>query len=292
MRLTEKPRVYLSKLTVLLLLAVIPISLCFISFGCTADKEDSTKETKKEKIRITGSGTCIPLLEIMTKEYEKRNPDVEFAFLAGAHSSSGIKGVSDGTVDIGSVSRAPKPEEEEPGMEYKVLSNDGLAIATYNTNPVSNLTSEQVIQIFSGEITNWKDIGGDDATIIVLDRAEDESAKMIIREFVIGDITVVSSSTVLFLESDMIKAVESTPDSIGYFSLGYAISKGLDLKLLSLDGIEPTVENINNGSYKIIRNLGVVYKANSTEATKKFVSFMQSEEGKKVMEDNGYASHK
>lgn len=271
------------------LIAVVTV-LGLSAAGCHVFTSDSGTESKPVKrIRISGSNTCLPLLRIMAKAYEKEHPDVEIAFLPGAHSKAGIQGVVSGSLDVGAVSRSLKPEESTPSMRYNVISNDGLVIAANRSTTINDITSEQVKSIYSGTLTNWSEVGGRDASIIVLDRAEDESAKIILRQYVIGDITVISQATVLFLETDMIKAIQNTPNSIGYLSLGYALSEKPTIKVLNLDGVEPTIDNIYSGSYKMIRPLGIVYKNNTSSQTREFISFMLSKDGQDVMEKNGYA---
>lgn len=257
--------------------------------GCRTQPAQPSPE-KAKRLRISGSRTCLPLMQILAKAYEKKNPDVEIAFLPGAHSPAGIQGVHNNTLDIGSVSRELKPEEAQLGLVYKVISNDGLAIFTNKNIKITNITAEHVKEIYAGTITNWKEVGGPDAKIVVLDRAEDESAKIILREHVIGDIKVTEGATVLYFESDMVEALETTPDAIGYLSLGYSIAKSLSLNMLSLDGVVPNISNIHNGSYKVVRPLGIVYKKNPSALTKDFLNFIFGSEGKKVMEKNGYAA--
>lgn len=270
------------------LLVLLLLTVSFL--GCRATQTTQPSLEKAKRIKISGSRTCLPLMEILAKAYEKKHPDVEIVFLPGAHSSAGIQGVYHNTLDIGSVSRELKPDEAQLGLTYKVVSNDGLAIFTSQDVKLSNLATEQVKGIYAGTITNWKEVGGPDAKIVVLDRAEDESAKIILRKYVIGDVKVTAEATVLNLESDMVDALKTTPDAIGYLSLGYSIAQSLPLNMPSLDGVAPKIVNIHDGSYKAVRPLGIVYKKRPQGLTKDFLNFVFGKEGKKVMEKNGYAA--
>lgn len=264
------------------------VLMVFIS--CTP-KQEKPKPQSVLSIKITGSGTCRPLIEILARQYSKLHPEVKIVFLPGTHSKGGIEGAAQGLIDIGLVSRELKPEEKAFGLTYLVLSNDGLAIATHNLVKVKNLSTQQVRDIYSGKIKNWKETGGDDAPIIVLDRNEDESAKIILRQYVLGKtLPITKESTVLYYESDMVEALKRTPNTIGYLSLGYALSKKLPINLVSLDGVAPSVNNILNGKYKVVRPLGIVYKR-TTPQTKKLIDFFQSEEAMKLMIENGYAPY-
>lgn len=275
------------------ILAFVGALLTVASTGCATGGK-STKDVSikpAQRIRISGSNTCLPLLRILAKEFKKKNPDVEVTFPPGAHSSAGIEGVVNGSLEIGAVSRPLKPAEAERKITYQVLSNDGLVVAIHQAMTIGGLTSDQVKLIYMGQITNWTEVGGRDTTIIVLDRNEDESAKMILRDYLLGkDSPVTGEATVLFLETDMVKALESTPGAIGYLSLGYATSQKLPIHVLALDGVQPSVESIHDKTYRMVRPLGIVYKNNPNKLTKRFIDFVASSSAKKVMEENGYAT--
>ncbi|MFA5867775.1 MAG: phosphate ABC transporter substrate-binding protein [Actinomycetota bacterium] len=276
---------------------VLPTVLLAVFFasaltGCSQNGTKQTQVSTPQTIRITGSSTCLPMLKILTTQYAKKHPEIRFLYLPSAHSGAGIQGAANGTLDIGAVSRDLTPEEIALGLEYIVLSNDGLAIATHKDMKIKTITTEQLRQIYSGEVVNWKDLGGPDASIVVLDRAEDESAKVILRKYLLGDTVVLPSASVMFLETDLIKALTTTPDSIGYLSLGAIVSDNLDVNVLSLDDVQPSVLNIHSGLYKIVRPLGIVLKKNPTSATRSFVEWVHSAEGTKAMDAKGYASVK
>lgn len=261
--------------------------------GCwQGNNTTQTKVTKPQTIRITGSSTCLPLLKILSNKYEKQHPEVRFLYLPGAHSPAGIQGAANGTLDIGAISRDLKPEEQALGLETIMLSNDGLAVATHKDLNITDLTTDQVKMIYSGGIANWRDLGGPDQAIVVLDRAEDESAKVILRKFVLGDTSITSSASVLFLETDLIKALENTSYSIGYLSYGAVVSDKLPVNVLALNGTKVSVKNIHNGTYKMVRPLGIVLKKNPSAATRAFVDWATSSAGAKVMDSKGYASAK
>ncbi len=257
--------------------------------SCKAKPKEAEKTVQpKETIRITGSGTCLPLVKIVAQAFQEKYPEIEVRFLPSGHSSAGVKGVDQGILEVGAVSRLLKPDEEALGVNYYCLSNDGLAIGTSKGLEVKEITSQEVRKIYSGKITNWQALGGPDADIVVLDRNEDESAKIILRQYVLGkNLKITPQAINLYFESDMINAMKETSYAIGYFSLGYALSEKLDVNLLKLDGVAPTVENIIAGKYRMVRPLGIVTK-NEEGAVKKFVEFALSSEAKEVMKENGF----
>ncbi len=265
---------------------VLVASMVF--FSC-APKQEKIKPQPVTSIKISGSDTCRPLVEILARAYSKSHPELKIRFLPSTHSKGGIEGAAQGLLDIGLVSRELKPEEKALGLTYLLLSNDGLAVATNNSVKVKNLTTQQVRDIYSGKVKNWKELGGADAPIVVLDRNEDESAKIILRQYVLGKtLQITKEATVLYYESDMVETLEKTPNTIGYLSLGYALSKKLPINLISLDGVVPSVTNVLNGKYKVTMPLGIVYIKPKPQ-TKKLIDFFQSEEANRLMIKNGFA---
>lgn len=273
------------------ILKVVSIPLLFILIGgCTSSGARKIDVKPAQRIKITGSQTCVPLLKILAEKYHQDHTNVEIAFLPGAHSASAIDGLKNGIVEIGAISRPLSADEQKLGFTYVKLSDDALTVAIDRKLPIDNLSSDAVRGIYSGTITNWSALGGPDKPILVLDRAEDESAKIILREYLLGkDLATVSSASVMFLETDMVKALETSTGAIGYLSFGYAISQELPIRLVSVDGVKPSVENVDNGSYKMVRPMGIIYKGPLDSTTKDFILYLTSKEAAKVLESNGYA---
>ncbi len=267
----------------------ITVWIALIFFAACAPQKKKTEVKPTTPIKIAGSGTCRPLMEILIRAYSKLHPEIKFKFLPITHSKGGVEGVAQGLLDIGLVSRELKPEEKALGVTYLLLSNDGLVIATHPSIKIKNLSTQQVKDIYSGKIKKWKELGGPNVPIIVMDRNEDESAKIILRQYVLGkSLTVTKKASIMYYESDMVKALERTPYSIGYLSFGYAISKKLPLNILSLDGVKPSVASILNGQYRVVRPMGIVYK-NPSGPVKNLIEFLSSPEAKEIMIKNGFA---
>lgn len=270
------------------LAAAVALSLALA--GCSTDSVKVASQPEPTVVaRISGSGTCTPLLRLLTDTYD--GSDVEWRFLPGLHSGGGITGVASGELEIGAVSRELKPEEEALGLTYTKISNDGIVIAVHPSVTLQGLTTQQVRDIYSGAYDNWQELGGPDLPIVILDRNEDESAKIVLRKHVLGDDLVIAAEAVsLFYEVDMVQGVESTAGAIGYFSLGYGISKDIQVRFLDLDGVTPSVANIANGSYPVVRPLGVVTAPDAGPQIDAFLEWATSAKAAELIESNGFAA--
>ncbi len=270
------------------LLASLALALVLLVSACAAPADSTSTRKAGEPVRVSGSGTCLPLLRILTSEYS--DDSVEFVYLPGLHSGGGIKGVANGDLEIGSVSRDLTEDEKALGLRYTLLSRDGLVIATHPSVDIPGLTTEQVQGIYRGDYANWKELGGPDLPITILDRNEDESAKIILREFVLGpNLKITPKAVNLYYEPDMIDGLQSTVGAVGYFSLGYGLSQDVPVHYLKLDGVEPTVQNIKNGSYKVVRPLGIVTAGEPGEEVQRFVEWASSSSASALIENRGFA---
>jgi phosphate transport system substrate-binding protein len=265
--------------------------------GCSSlVTSDAAVAKDQTRLRASGSGTCLPLVRILAASW----PDqaARLVFLPGLRTKGGVKGVSQGSLDVGAISRKLTRDEQSTDLRVTWLSSDGLAMAV---NPsvarlgIKALTGEQVRSIYSGNVRDWKQLGATESLpIVVLDRHEDESAKIILREFVLGPadtFKVTAESVNLYYESDMVDALQTTSGAIGYFSLGLAVSQQVPVTLLSLDGVEPTVANIESGKYRIVRPLGVVTRADASEPVQAFIEWITSDEARRIRVAKGYAPY-
>jgi len=262
-----------------------------LSTGCDSGAVTVSETTPDPTatISLAGSGTGQPLIELLAEAYHQANPGIVFEFMPQMHSGGGVRGAYEGMFDVGIVSRALNAEEEALGLRYVVVSLDGLTIAIHSAAiGVDAVTTDDVRGIYSGRITNWAELGGVDADIVVLDRNEDESAKIVLREFVLGPsdgFAITPRAASLNQESDMVDGLVNTQATVGYLSLGYALSENLPIHLLTLDGVEPTPANIQNGRYQMVRALGVVVKPEASPATEAFIEYLTSDAARAVMSE-------
>lgn len=178
---------------------------------------------------------------------------------------------------------------------YTPIGYDAFVFFVHKDNPVDNLTSEQVRGIYSGEITNWKEVGGDDEAIVAYQRNEGSGSQSMLVRFMDGKkIMEAPTEQVNSLMSgivDVVSDYRSKPSSIGFSYRFYleGIIKNPDIKILSIDGVAPTAENIRNGKYPIITPLyAVTYEGNDNENVKKLLEWILSDEGQEIIEKTGY----
>ena len=196
-------------------------------------------------------------------------------------SGSGIKAVSEGTCDIGLSSRNLKDDEKASGLTGTVLALDGIAVIVNPNNPVSDLSVEQIASIYKGEITNWKDVGGSDAEIVLIGR-EAGSGTRDGFESITGTNDACKYRQELTSTGDVITTVSQNPDAIGYASLA---SLKDNVKALTVGGIAPTEETVKGGSYVIQRPFVLVTKdgVELSETAKKFFDYATSSQAAEVI---------
>lgn len=219
-----------------------------------------------------------PLSEELAMEFMNRFPDVKIN-VAGGGSGAGIKAAQNGTSDIGASSRELKAEEKN--VKEFVIAKDAIALITNPANPVSELTIEQVKGIFSGELTNWKELGGIDAPITVVVREDGSGTRDAFEEIALGDSKITDDAIIQNSTGAMRTTVAATPNAIGFVSMG-ALND--EVKALKIDGVDVTKENVLNGSYKVARPFIYLTKGEPEGLTKHFINFVLSAEGQKIVE--------
>ena len=244
----------------------------------------SDSESKTGKITISGSTSVGPTIEVLAEEYKKNN-DVKIE-VQQVGSSSGIKNTIDGTSNLGMSSRDLKDEEEQ-SLDETQIAIDGIAVITNIENKVNDLTMNQVKDIFTGKITNWKEVGGEDAQIVVVSREEGSGTRDGFQELVGFESKELSKDSQICDGSGAVKStIEGNKNAIGYISFGYVKD---DIKSVKIDGLEANDDNVVNGTYSISRPFLVVnQKDNLSEEAKSFVDFILSEEGQNIVSEEGF----
>ena len=253
--------------------------------AATAAAETTAETTEAAKlsgtVTLAGSTSMQKLCEAMIESFEEAYPDITVtAEYTG--SGAGLEALAGGKTDIGNSSRALKDSEKASGAVENVVAIDGIAVITHNSNTVSDLTSEQLKDIYTGKITNWKDLGGADEAIVVLGREAGSGTRGAFEELLdVADQCAYAQE--LDTTGGVLAKVAATPGSIGYVSLDVVDDT---VKPLSLDGVEPTEANIVAGSYKLSRpfvmaTLGTIDEQN--DLVKTWFNYVQSDEGKAVI---------
>lgn len=237
----------------------------------------------QQSISIVGSTSVQPVAEKLATEYMKKNPDVKIT-VQGGGSAVGIKSVQDSTADIGTSSKSLKTDESQGLTQYEI-GKDGIAVIVNNQNSVSGLTIEQVKGIFTGNLTNWKEVGGSDAKINVVVREDGSGTRDAFQEVVLGKLS--NGTKVSFMKEAVVQssteAVQQTvaqdPNAIGFIS--FAAVK--DTKALQINNVAPSEATILDGTYKIQRPFLFLIKGDATGAIKAFMDWVNGPEGQAII---------
>jgi phosphate transport system substrate-binding protein len=251
----------------------------------------------KNSIQVKGSDTMVNLGQAWAEKYMERNP-AEFVAVTGGGSGTGFSSLISGTCDIAMSSRNIKEKEialaKEKGInpfEIKVAL-DGLAVVVNPKNPVSKLSLDQLAQIFTGKITNWKELGGEDKKNVLLSREVNSGTHVYFKEHVLRKNDPNSKEEfapwALLLSSSQAIAdeVAGNPAAIGYYGMGYISIKQkaiLVAKDEKSEYIAPTIENVVNSRYPISRPLFLYTNGSPQGLVKKFIDFVLSEEGQDIV---------
>ena len=212
------------------------------------DASDTPAASVSGTVSTDGSTSMEKVIGALSESYMAANKDVTVNYNPTG-SGAGITAVQEGTCDIGLSSRALKDEEKAAGLKETVLAYDGIAIIVHPDNPVSDLSIEQIAKLYTGEITNWKDMGGSDAEVVLIGR-EAASGTRDGFESITGTKDKCQYRQELTSTGDVITAVSQNPDAIGYASLA-AIKDSV--KALSVDGVTPSETTVKDGSYPVQR---------------------------------------
>ena len=213
-----------------------------------SDASDTPAASVSGTVSTDGSTSMEKVIGALSESYMAANKDVTVNYNPTG-SGAGITAVQEGTCDIGLSSRALKDEEKAAGLKETVLAYDGIAIIVHPDNPVSDLSIEQIAKLYTGEITNWKDVGCSDAEVVLIGR-EAASGTRDGFESITGTKDKCQYRQELTSTGDVITAVSQNPDAIGYASLA-AIKDSV--KALSVDGVTPSETTVKDGSYPVQR---------------------------------------
>jgi phosphate transport system substrate-binding protein len=229
-----------------------------------------------EKLVLTGSSTIAPLATEIGKRFESLHSNVRVDVQTGG-SSRGVSDARAGLADIGMASRALKDDEKD--LLGFTVALDGISVILNKANPVETLNKQQIIDIYTGKIINWKEVGGNDAPITVVNKAEGRSTLELFLHYFGLKNTDVKPHVVIGDNQQGIKTVVGNPDAIGYVSVGtaeYGAGQGVAIKLLPLEGIAASVENVRNRSFPLSRPLNLVTRTEPVGIVKDFIEFASS----------------
>jgi phosphate transport system substrate-binding protein len=238
---------------------------------------------KKVRLSVVGSTSVQPIAETLAERYTQKNPNIVIN-VQGGGSSAGIKAVADGTAEIGSSSRRVKPEELKAGLTATEVALDGIAIVCHPENQIGNLTIDQLRKIYSGEITNWSQVGSNAAPIMVVNREEGSGTRGAFTELVMGETPVNPKAIVQGSTGSVRQSVSGNKNAIGYLSLAALESS---VKALEIDGVDCNVNNVKRKKYPIVRPFIFLSRKDAKDSVKEFIEYVLGEEGQETIEENG-----
>jgi phosphate transport system substrate-binding protein len=282
-----------------IIIGIILLGLC----SCTSVKPTDLKNSNqvasqsdsqtKTIIKISGSSSTVTVLKLLAQAYQSQNKTVKIEFISNSQSEGAIAALKNDIIDIAGSSKKLKPEEDNGKIQYREIAQDLLTVATNNSvKGVTNLSTKQLKAIYKGDITNWRELGGADADIVVLDRPEDESAKKLLRKYYLGEEKTTAKAVILSKEGELIETLQNTPNSIGTFSLASSLINQSPVNRLSLNSVAPKTQNFASGQYQMVRHIGIISNKTPSAPTKDFIDFIFSNQGKKLLQNNGFVAAK
>ena len=268
----------------MIVLVVLALAVNFAFAGGSSD--GGSQAPSQQTISVGGSTSVTPLMELFQAEYARLHPNVTIT-VSGTGSGDGITGSASGIYDIGMSSRELRPAEIGTGLNPTIVAIDGIAIIMNNGSPISNLTLEQVKDIYTGAITHWEQLGaaanGKTGGIAVISREPGSGTRGAFQEILnFSDANLASNVIILDGTGAIRSAVAGNPDAIGYISSG---SVDASVKALNVDGAAPTEANIRNSSYKIARPFILITRTGvtPTPAASAFLNWVMSSQGQAIV---------
>ncbi|MFA5031930.1 MAG: PstS family phosphate ABC transporter substrate-binding protein [bacterium] len=244
----------------------------------------------KPSITTSGSTTVLPITQKAAEVFMDNHPEINIS-VRGGGSGVGISQIIEGKVDIANSSRPIQTKELKSAREKgvnpttNVIANDGIVIIVHPSNSVKELTIPTLKDIYAGNITNWKKLGGPDQAIVVVSRDVASGTFEVFNGKVMSGVKVKEDAIMLASNNAVATTITATPGAIGYIGLGFLSDK---VKPLIIEGVTPGVETVKNGTYKLSRQLFMYTNGTPKGVVKEFIDFVLSEEGQKIVEETGY----
>jgi len=247
-------------------------------------------QNNSQQLTITGSSTVAPLISDIAKRYESLNKDVRIDVQTGG-SSRGVSDARKGLADIGMVSRALK--ENETDLQHSTVAKDGIALIIHKENALATLENQQIIDIYTGKVENWKQLGGTDLPITVVHKAQGRSTQELFLKFFKLKNKQVNADIIIGDNEQGLKTISQDPNSIGYVSIGaaeYHAKQHGNIKLLPLDDIAASTITVANGEFPLARPLNLVTNGEPTALAKAFIQFAQSDAVHDIVEQHYFVA--
>lgn len=239
-----------------------------------------------QQLTVCGTGDSQQLLRVLGEAFSKIHPDTVIGVPESIGSSGGIRATAEGKCDMGRTARPLKEKEMGFGLNYRIFASTPVVFATNHSVACHDISTKQVIGLYKGEITNWQQLGGEDKVLYLAVRYHGDSARTVLEKHIPPLAEFVDwAGTITYSTPETVEAVVRHDHTIAFLPLAMAVKNNLNI--FRFNGIEPSQENIRNGSYPLIIPLGLVWKEELQGASKDFVNFIFSDLGKKIIADNG-----
>jgi phosphate transport system substrate-binding protein len=258
--------------------------LIFVFVGCAKSSNDG------KPLEVVGTGACEEVLKKFAEAFNRTNTGYQVVIPPSIGSGGGIKAVGNDEYVLGRVARPLKEEEAHFGLSYLVFAKDGIVFAVGSDVNVKSLTEQQLADIFTGKVDNWKQVGGSSAPIRVLVREKGDSSRQIIDKHIpaFDQLEYGDQVKKVYHDYEMVDLFSKYPTAIGWLT---ASSVNHDIHPIALNRIQPNPQNISSGEYPLAGTYAFIFKKkNLNDPAEKFIDFMFSDEGKKIMAINGLIS--
>lgn len=253
--------------------------------GLTEGNESGSSSGNTKTISISGSTSVGPLAEKLAAAYTEENKNIKIE-VNQIGSSAGITNAISGVSEIGMSSRDLKEEEKLEGLTETIIAYDGIVVVTHPSNKVDDLTIEQVKQIFTGEVTNWKELGGEDMEIVVVSREDGSGSRDAFQEIVGYSSGELLREAIIASGNGNIKTTVATNrHAVGFISFEYVDET---ISTVKINGVESTADNVLNNTYSLSRPFLFVHKEGQlSEEGQKFIDYILSEDGQAIVAETG-----
>jgi phosphate transport system substrate-binding protein len=278
-----------SKKLAITIFTIAVICVSAFTFGCTSTTPtptpaagSATPAPLSGSLSVTGSTSVGPYAEELASAFDTKNNGKTSVGVSQVGSGPGIKAVIDGTTDVGMSSRDLTADEKSKGLVTFKICDDGIAVITNKANPVKSLTVDQIRDIFAGNVTNWKQVGGDDASIIVVTREAGSGTRDGFDTLVMQKKANITSKALQQGSTGSVSTyVAGSKYAIGYISYGSLDTN--QVNAISVNGVQPSVATIKDKTYLIQRPFLLVTKGQPTGLAKAYIDYVLSAEGQAML---------
>lgn len=244
-----------------------------------------------EELTFCGAGINYEITEALAKAFVQENPGIQVSFPEKIGTGAAVKQVTAGKIDFGLMARPLTANEAELGLQYIPYAEGAVAFVVHESiEEIENLTSKQILDIYSGKISNWNELSGPDEMIVAMSREPEAAAMLLFNEAIEGweKMQVRDDAIIALTTEENNENLSFMPYSIGFTDLGSLNAGNLPVKPLSIDGVYPSLENIASGKYPLVSELGFCIKSNPTGVIAKFLDFLKSDQAEQILKEYGY----